>query len=261
MPKAGTHLLMKAMGMFPGIRRTRGQINNQISERYPPPRADQATTEIGVDWPRPVSLTALRDALHHIRPGRFALAHTRFSDELAHLLNDLDMRTLLILRDPRDVVVSHAHYVANKPSHFLYSIYQPLSEPQRIMASIKGIPPSAPEAPALLSIGERYRSLLPWLSHPLNATTRFEKLVGPQGGGSRENQVQEIRNCARHLNIRYSPDRLEYIATRLFGKTDTFRRGVIGGWKRHLSYEHKQALKEVAGPVLIELGYERHNDW
>jgi hypothetical protein len=261
MPKAGTHLLMKAMGMFPGIRRIRGQVTNRLAERYPTPTEGQPTAMIGVDWPKPVALPALRHALYRVRRGRFVQAHTRFSPELVDLLLELDMKTLLILRDPRDVVLSHANYVARKPRHFLYPVYQPLSESERILTSITGIASSAAEAPTLLDIGERYRSLLPWLTHPVNYTTYFEKLVGPQGGGSREEQIQEIESCARHLGIKYTPNRITYIADRLFGGTNTFRKGVIGNWRDRLSEEQKDAFKKVAGQVLIDLGYEQDTDW
>lgn len=261
MPKAGTHLLMKAMGMFPGIRRTRGQVTNRLADRYPPPTEGQPTAMIGVDWPKPVALPALRHALRRIRRGRFVQAHTRFSSELVNLLVELDMKTLLILRDPRDVVLSHANYVARKPRHFLYPVYQPLSESERIMTSISGIAPGTAGTPTLLDIGERYRSLLPWLTHPVNYTTYFEKLVGPRGGGSRDEQIQEIEGCARHLGVKYASDRITFIADRLFGGTNTFRKGVIGNWRDRLSEEQKDAFKKVAGQVLIDLGYEQDTDW
>jgi hypothetical protein len=42
----------------------------------------------------------------------------------------------------------------------------------------------------------------------------------------------------------------------LFGMGRTFRKGLIGGWREEFSSEHEQAAKEVAGPLLVELGYE-----
>jgi hypothetical protein len=35
----------------------------------------------------------------------------------------------------------------------------------------------------------------------------------------------------------------------------------IGRWQRDLRPEHKSAIKEVAGDLLVELGYARDNDW
>ena len=44
-------------------------------------------------------------------------------------------------------------------------------------------------------------------------------------------------------------------------KSHTFRSGKTGGWKQHFSDEHKKLFKDVAGDLLVRLGYERSNDW
>jgi hypothetical protein len=262
MPKAGTHLVMKAVGMFPGITRTRGQITNRLADRGT--TADESRADIaliGVDWPRPVTVPALRRALKRIRRGHYAQAHTRCSDQLVALLTELGMRTLLILRDPRDVVVSHAKYVSSKERHFLFDRYQPLSDSERVMKSIVGMRESSESDQGLLSIADRYQSLLPWVEKRLNYTTFFERLVGPQGGGSRDVQIHELNNIARHLAIRHNSAQVETVADHLFGGTTTFRKGTIGGWQTHFTDVHKRVFKDLAGQLLIDLGYEQDLDW
>ncbi len=37
--------------------------------------------------------------------------------------------------------------------------------------------------------------------------------------------------------------------------------GAVGDWRNHYSEEHKRAFKEVCGKQLIELGYERNDNW
>jgi hypothetical protein len=103
--------------------------------------------------------------------------------------------------------------------------------------------------------------VLRWASEPFACRVTFEKLVGPQGGGSRAAQIDELRRLADHLGFRFSPDTLERIADQVFGGTNTFRKGVIGGWRDHFTPAHKAAFKDLAGPLLIELGYETDNDW
>jgi hypothetical protein len=44
-------------------------------------------------------------------------------------------------------------------------------------------------------------------------------------------------------------------------RSPTFRRGQIGGWREEFTAEHKALFKEVAGDILIELGYERDHRW
>jgi hypothetical protein len=44
-------------------------------------------------------------------------------------------------------------------------------------------------------------------------------------------------------------------------KSKTFRAGKTGEWKRYFKDEHKSLFKEVAGDLLVRLGYEKSNDW
>ncbi len=32
-------------------------------------------------------------------------------------------------------------------------------------------------------------------------------------------------------------------------------------WREHFSDEHKKLFKDVAGDLLVRLGYEKNNDW
>ena len=44
-------------------------------------------------------------------------------------------------------------------------------------------------------------------------------------------------------------------------KSPTFRSGKTGEWKKHFTEEHKKLFKEVAGDLLVRLGYEENNGW
>jgi sulfotransferase 6B1 len=44
-------------------------------------------------------------------------------------------------------------------------------------------------------------------------------------------------------------------------KSPTFRSGKTGEWKKHFTEEHKSLFKEVAGDLLVKLGYERDGNW
>jgi hypothetical protein len=44
-------------------------------------------------------------------------------------------------------------------------------------------------------------------------------------------------------------------------KSPTFRSGKTGEWKKYFTDEHKSIFKDVAGDLLIKLGYEKNNDW
>jgi hypothetical protein len=44
-------------------------------------------------------------------------------------------------------------------------------------------------------------------------------------------------------------------------KSPTFRSGKTGEWRKYFTEEHKKIFKDVAGDLLIRLGYEQSNDW
>ncbi|MBN1815505.1 MAG: hypothetical protein JXA14_26975 [Anaerolineae bacterium] len=262
LPKAGTHLLRKALELFPGIRYAHARIDPEAISPVTAEAVSQSETiPIGIDWPRAVLRRDLEKVLGRLEHGQFVQAHACFSHQLVDLLSEMQIKAFLILRDPRDVVISHANFVVQRPQHFLYQAYSPLSESDRIMTSIVGIRPTTAGEPVLLNICERYQTITPWLSHPINYTTYFEKLVGPRGGGSADAQLREISNIAQHLGLRHSARDIDRVAERIFGGTFTFRKGHTGAWQSKLTDDHKQAIKKIAGQLLIDLGYEDDYDW
>jgi hypothetical protein len=185
--------------------------------------------------------------------------HVPFSTELASLIDQRGSKTLLVIRDLRDVVVSHARFAAENRRHYLYSYYQGISDSERISSSIAGIGQSFDLV--LLDIYQRCKSILPWAEQPFNYTCRFESLVGKQGGGTREAQIRELEQIGQHLGLRFDRRDIRAISKRLFGGTHTFRKGKIGTWRECLTPEHKRLFKELAGQILIELGYEHDLNW
>ncbi|MDE2060453.1 MAG: sulfotransferase domain-containing protein [candidate division NC10 bacterium] len=274
LPKSGTHLLKKVVGLLPGMHPVEFHLGPErfnpatdggtdgVPGEYPP-----TVIPLGVGRPRPASREEVSRALaQYVTPGRYATAHVPFSPGLALVLNELKITMVTIIRDPRDVAVSHAAYICSLPPDNpvvgtpLHRYYQSLSDGARLMTSIVGVC-KEPDGPVLLSIKDRLEGVLRWESQPFNYTTRFERLVGPQGGGSRDEQLQEIRAIARHLGIDCSDREIEAVADQLFGGTGTFRRGVIGGWKAQFTDEHRQVCKKLIGRLLIDLGYEQDDNW
>jgi hypothetical protein len=265
LPKAGTNLLVRALGLLGGDGRGARRVPHlapaALQARARARDAAGPGVAIGLTWPRLVPARTLRRVLRRMRRGTFCSVHAPYSGELAALLAELSMKTVLIVRDPRDVAVSSAYYIARTPANQFHGIYRPLSLEDRILLSIRGRPPARPGDPRIEDIGTVCRTLLPWLAHPACLTVRFHRLVGPQGGGREEDQVAELSALAAHLGFRVRPDALAGIARALFGGTPTFREGRSGAWRDHFTREHREVFKAVAGQVLVDLGYERDPDW
>ena len=92
---------------------------------------------------------------------------------------------------------------------------------------------------------------------------RFEKLIGPKGGGTYEEQCTEIRNIAEFLNYDVTSADVDYVAENLHGLRDidkdleqNFRKGQIGDWKTHFNSEHIEAFNERFGEHMKYWGYD-----
>jgi len=251
-PKGGTHLLSALLGelprmMFSGVHRAAGDFTAGA------PRADAGNT----DWER------LRRTLTTVNRGQFMTAHFPYVDGLSDELDALGYRSLLILRDPRDVVVSAPHYVTKMASHDLHRRFTELyrTDEERLTATITGF--SADEyGRGQDSIGERLARYVPWLSTPGVLVVRFEDLVGAAGGGSRERQDEAVDAVAQHVDRPLRPDRVRAVAERVWSdKSSTFRQGRAGGWRDQLTPEQVALFKDVAGEQLIALGYETDSSW
>lgn len=91
---------------------------------------------------------------------------------------------------------------------------------------------------------------------------RFDELIGVRGGGIRELQMNVLARIARHLGISADTELLERVGRNLFSeRSATFRQGRIGTWKEELNPQHKAAIKCHLGSLLVELGYEKDQDW
>lgn len=251
-PKGGTHLLSTLLGelprmMFSGVHRAAGDYTDEA------PRPDGSN----LDWAR------LRRTLETVNRGQFATGHFPHAAGLQELLDDLGYRTLLMIRDPRDVVVSAQYYVTTMAGHELHRRFAEryADEDERLTATIAGFPADE-YGRGQESIGERLSRFVPWLSTPGVLVVRFEDLIGASGGGSRATQEHTVAAVARHVGRELSPDQVAAVADRVWSdRSSTFRQGRAGGWRDHLTPEHISLFKEHAGRELIELGYESDLDW
>ena len=174
------------------------------------------------------------------------------------MLSEEGYRGLVISRDPRDVVVSHAHYIL-KEAHFLHDYYRSLEDFDRcLMISIEGL---HEQGVILKNIAERVRGVIDWNKSELFLPLRFEDVIGTRGGGELAQQLEVFRDVADHLGIDANDSQILKAATDMFGEGHSFRKGQIGGWRESFKDEHKARFKELAGDLLIELGYEKDLEW
>lgn len=246
-PKSGTHLLSQILEGFTGLG----------------PAANAGLPVIAMydnDTGAQRSLQSLQGDLKQLKPGDIGFGHLHALPEIIEVLGGEGYITYFILRDPRDVVVSHVFYVTDmEPDHFHHRYYneQLSTFDERLRTSILGLPGELAPFP---DIRKRFEPFLGWFDHPEVLYLRFEDLLQNLPGSLEKilnhavgrgfplevPQMQAIQQLQDSINPSRSP---------------TFRSGKSGGWVDQFNPENKALFKEVAGDLLIELGYENDNDW
>jgi sulfotransferase 6B1 len=244
-PKSGTHLLDQILLGFAKVAPFAKRLHSFYAE-YEGESGRKRTPEQALAW------------LDSLRPLDVASAHLFARPELVSRVTSSGFVPYFIFRDPRDVVVSHVFYVTDMEArHIHHEYYASLPDfDSRLKVSILGRPDVDIEFP---DIARRFAPYLGWLDYPEVLAIHFEDLIHDRPG--------TLNRIMGHLLVRVplaAPREqvLEALESSINpGKSPTFRSGKTGEWKKYFKTEHKRIFKDVAGELLIKLGYESNNDW
>lgn len=232
-PKAGTHLLKKAIRMITGDVPIRWIGISKV---------DQFNPRVDLRLPNRITGTHLFPEVDKVR--------TQFSDQY---------KKVLIIRDPRDIMVSFMHHLLKRMiwcghTTFDYDRFENLSLEERMKETL--LFPDAFRNPKTC-----FEFAAQWIKDPTVFVIRFEDLVGSRGGGSDKKQKETLAALANYLGYSLSEDEIAEISDNLYGGTWSFREGKIGKWKKYYNKENKQLFKSLMGQSVIDLGYEKNDKW
>jgi hypothetical protein len=253
-PKSGTHLLDQVLLGFAQV----APFSRRLHSFYAQYDGDTgrkrslAETLVWVDSLRPLDVTS---------------AHLFALPEVLERICTPAFVPYFIYRDPRDVVVSHVFYVTEmEKNHVHHAYYQSLPDfDARLKTSILGIPPSLSgrggrrEGVEFPNIAGRFAPYMGWLDRPEVLNIHFEDFIHDRPG--------TLNRIIDHLLARapLTTPRETILAVLEASinpkKSPTFRSGKTGEWKKYFKDEHKAIFKEVAGDLLVKLGYERDSEW
>jgi hypothetical protein len=246
-PKSGTHLLTQILQGFPAV-------GPAVESGLP-----ALVTFDGYNG-RQRSPDAILGDLERLLPGDIAYGHLHALPPAVEFLRRDGIAAYFILRDPRDVVVSHVHYVTDMEQDHIHHAYytQTLSSfDQRLRTSILGMPGEVIPFP---DIAQRFAPFLGWLDLPQILSLRFEDLIT-----DRDLALNRVLDHAVQRGFPLLIDRPEALCRLAEGidplRSPTFRSGRVGGWKENFSPENKELFKEIAGELLVRLGYEQDLNW
>ncbi len=241
-PKSGTHLLAKILTQLTGKRYTPTW---PLSRGFPGKESWEMCDE-------------KLDVLTNPLTGYYWMTHLMYQDKQAEMILSKQCRIFFLYRDPRDQMISAYFYVKKNKKIWAPDIF-PENMEDFIFQMIEQKEISDPFI-STHGIADFYARYLPWKEISEVCCLRFEDLVGPLGGGTQEKQEEAIRYIAAHLGVDVPSDLGRFSQT-LFGSSITFRSGQIGSWKHYFNEGHKEAFKQKAGQLLIDLGYELDLNW
>ncbi len=201
----------------------------------------------------------------------YRMLHLRYTPAYERYFQEQNVKVIYIFRDPRAVLVSRINYMRDgKCPEFRYKrwpisllLFSFIGQVNQEFIGIRSwdFKRRVKNHRALCNIAHLYQEFDGWRNSPWALTTSFEKLVGPRGGGTLCDQLNEITKIAHYLEIAITPEETLAIADKLFGGTATFLHGQIANWEEHFTQEHRKMFKIVAPTLLQTLGYEKDNTW
>lgn len=233
-PKSGTHLLSTCLSKLLNARQVYSKNNKVLDENL----------------------------ITKLNPRNFYIVHARFQKHYLQMMENNNLKGILMQRDPRDVIISSMFWI-KKDVNNDWPHLKKLNTNELISKLINEF------KTAFLKLGSKngsniaaaYKLFLPWSNKANMCVISFENLIGSNGGGDDTVQVEEIKKITRFLGLNLSEHKINDVAKNLFGHSGTFRRGLIGSWKEYFNEQHKEQFKKLAGSLLIKLGYEKNLNW
>ena len=244
-PKSGTHLLDQILLGFSKVAPFSKRLHSFYAE-YDGESGRKRAPAQALAW------------LDSLSPRDVASAHLFARPDVIKQVCSPAFVPYFIFRDPRDVVVSHVFYVTDMEArHVHHDHYQALPDfNARLNVSILGRPDSDVEFP---DIAGRFAPYLDWLNQPEVLTIHFEDLIHDRAAALTRIMDHLFARAPLPANRQLILDALE---TSINPKmSPTYRSGKTGEWRRHFTDAHKKIFKQMAGDLLIKLGYEKNDAW
>ncbi len=244
-PKSGSHLISQILH---GL----SLVGPFVLTGFPPINRDESNQKLSGE--------RILANLLQMRPGDIGYGYLGCEPPFVETLTADRRATVFIYRDPRDVIVSSAFYIFDlNHTHALHHYYKDRlgSIEKCIEAEIRGTSEPGYE---YSGVCKRFEKYMGWLEQPAVLNLRFEDLIL-----EREAALNRLLD---YLETRGGPlptPRPQAVATlqRIVqpAKSGTFRKGQPGNWKEHFTESNKALFKEIAGDILIRLGYEHDQQW
>lgn len=245
MPKSGSHLIIQVLQ---GLT----HLGPFVSPGFPPLNRFEDNSTL----PESAILANIR----RMKSGDIAYGYLRAHEPFLSAFSAAGRAMVFVYRDPRDMLVSHVFYATQMhEGHGMHRYYTEVLQTmeERINAAIQGVTVSGSELPG---VRERYDAYLGWLEQPGVLCLRFEDLIL-----KRDAALGRLLDYLAERGFTPQTERAQAVEVLKQAivprKSGTFRKGKPGNWQEYFTPANKVLFKELAGELLVRLGYEKDNDW
>jgi hypothetical protein len=245
MPKSGSHLIIQVLQGLP-------RLGSFVNPGFPPLNRSEDN--------RALPEGAVLANIQRMMPGDIAYGYLRAREPFLSAISAAGRAMVFVYRDPRDMVVSHIFYATQMhQGHGMHRYYTEVlsTMEERINAAVRGVTVPGSE---LSGVRERYAAYLGWREQPHVLCLRFEDLIlDREAALGRLLDYLTKRGFICQIEWGRAVEELKQAI--IPRKSGTFRKGKPGNWQEHFTSANKALFKELAGDLLIRLGYEKDYDW
>ena len=244
-PKSGSHLLLQILNGFTKI----------MPYRYV---QEEPIRTIRFEGGRRGADEILRD-LKRVPAGVIGWGYVDATPENVSFLTQSGRANFFIYRDPRDLLVSHVFFATDMhEEHGMHALYKSMPDfGERLKVAITGIDR---DGLYMVSVKQRYEGVFQWLAQKNVMCLRFEDLVNNRDA-TLSAMLDEVEKTGYRIPAPGGEAMSALVESIRPEQSHTFRAGQTGGWTKYFTAEHKRLFKDVAGDLVVRLGYEKSNDW
>lgn len=244
-PKSGSHLLLQILNGFTQI----------MPYKYVEAEPVRTITK---DGRRRTEAEILAD-LKATPRGLISWGYVEATPEIAAFLTQGGRVNYFIYRDPRDLLVSQVFFATEMhEEHGMHAYYNSLPDINaRLKVAITGIDEAGLK---MVSVKQRFEGVFQWLEQKNVMCMRFEDLIKDRDA-TLNAMLDEVEKTGYQIPVPRAQALTALGESIQPAKSRTFRAGKTGSWHEFFTSEHKKLFKEVAGDLVVRLGYEQSNDW
>ena len=244
-PKSGSHLLLQILNGFTQI----------MPYKYVEAEPVRTITKEG----RRRTTEEILDELKRVPQGVIGWGYVEATPENVSFLTGPGRVNYFIYRDPRDLLVSQVFFATDiQEQHGMHEYYNALPDiGARLKVAITGIDQDDLH---MVSVKQRYEGVFQWLEQPKVLCIRFEALIKDRAA-TLTTMLNEVEKTGYQIPTPREQALSVLVESIQPKKSHTFRAGKTGSWREFFTEEHKKLFKDVAGDLVVRLGYETNNDW